>query len=368
MSPQAPAGLGGADLAGDSTELFAGVKSVDERLQIDEQALAAWLAAHVPGYAGPLEVSQFRGGQSNPTYRLVTPSGRYVLRRKPPGVLLPSAHAVEREYRVLAALQPSGFPVPRPLALCTDPSVIGTAFYLMEMVEGRVVWDDLMAGSTPVERRATYYSAVRTLAQLHCIDPLAVGLGDFGRPGNYFARQIDRWSRQYRSSETESIPQMDALIEWLPTSVPAGGASCLVHGDYRLDNLMLHPREAHVIAVLDWELSTLGDPLADLTHWLLNWVLPAGLRSPLGTADLAALGIPRVDELVAQYCAVTGRSDLPRLDWYFAYNSFRLACILQGIVGRVRDGTAANAHAARLAGNMRPLAAAAHAFARSAGL
>lgn len=351
-----------------ASEDFSGVKPVDARLRIDESALAAWLEANVEGYAGPLEVSQFKGGQSNPTYQLVTPGKRYVLRRKPPGVLLPSAHAVDREYRILAALYPTGFPVPQPHALCLDPAVLGTAFYVMEMVEGRVIWDDLMPGFAAVERRAAYGSAVTTLARLHAIDANLIGLGDFGRPGNYFARQLDRWSRQYRRSETESIREMDKLIEWLPTSLPEVGRICLVHGDYRLDNLVLHRREPRVVAVLDWELSTLGDPFADLTHWLLNWVLPSGLRSQLGGADLASLGIPGVEELITQYCEAAGCRGIPRLEWYFAYNTFRLACILQGIIGRLRDGTASSAHAIRLVDNMRPLAAAAYGFARSAGL
>lgn len=349
-------------------DAFSGVKPVDERFRIDEPALARWLQEYVPGYRGPLQLRQFKGGQSNPTYQLVTPGTNYVLRKKPPGTLLPSAHAVDREYRILAALHPTGFPVPRPYALCTDPGVIGTAFYVMEMVEGRVTWDDLMPGATEAERRAVYGSAVATLARLHAIAPEAIGLSDFGKTGNYFARQVDRWSRQYRSSETESIREMEQLIEWLPVSLPVGEGSCLVHGDYRLDNIVLHPQEPRVIAVLDWELSTLGDPLADLTHWLLNWVLPPGLRSELGGADLPQLGIPTVDELVAQYCAAAGRREIPRLEWYFAYNTFRLACILQGIVGRLRDGSAASAHAARLVGGVRPLAVAALEFARSAGL
>jgi aminoglycoside phosphotransferase (APT) family kinase protein len=349
-------------------DAFSGVKPVDERLRLDEAALSGWLQGHIDGYTGPLELRQFKGGQSNPTSQLVTPTTRYVLRKKPPGVLLPSAHAVDREYRILAALHPTGFPVPRPYALCSDPAVIGTAFYVMEMVEGRVIWDDLMPGATPAERRSVYASAISTLARLHTIDPTAVGLGDFGKPGNYFARQVDRWSRQYRRSETESIRDMEQLIEWLPTSLPTGEAACLVHGDYRLDNIVLHPREPRVIAVLDWELSTLGDPFADLTHWLLNWVLPAGLRSELGGADLPALGIPTVEELVAGYCEATGRRGVPRLEWYFAYNTFRLACILQGIVGRLRDGSAASAHAERLIDGVRPLAAAACGFARAAGL
>ncbi|HVY84944.1 MAG TPA: phosphotransferase family protein [Caulobacterales bacterium] len=355
-------------MAKEPQSAFSGTKPVEERHQLDEASLLAWLDAHVEGFAGPLEVLQFRGGQSNPTYQLVTPSRKYVLRKKPSGKLLPSAHAVDREYRVIAALHPTGFPVARPYALCEDDSVIGAMFYVMEMVEGRVLWDASLPDATPAERRAIYEAKVSTLARLHNTDFAAIGLGDYGKPGNYFARQIDRWSKQYKLSETETIAEMDRLIAWLPTTIPPGERTSIVHGDFRLDNLILHPTEPRVIAVLDWELSTLGDPLGDFTYHLMNWVMPRDGRSGLAGLDLKELGIPTMDEYVALYCAQTGRDGIPALDWYFAYNLFRLAGILQGIAGRVRDGTAASAHAADMAKRVKPLANAAFSFAQKAGM
>lgn len=348
-------------------ETFSGTKPVEERHRFDEAALARWMEAHVEGYSGPLEVRQFKGGQSNPTYQLVTPGRAYVLRRKPPGKLLPSAHAVDREFRVIAALHPTGFPVAKPYGLCVDDAVIGTWFYVMEQVEGRILWDGSLPGLTPAERRAIFEAQIETLAALHTTDYRAVGLEDFGKPGNYFARQIDRWTKQYKASETKTIETMDRLIAWLPGSVPADDQTTIVHGDYRLDNMILHPREPRVIAVLDWELSTLGNPLADFSYFLMNWVMPADGRSGLAGLDLPALGIPTVEEAVAQYCRLTGRAGLPELDWYFAYNLFRLAAILQGIAGRVRDGTAASPQALLMASRVEPLAAAAWSFARKAG-
>ncbi|MBL8549081.1 MAG: phosphotransferase family protein [Hyphomonadaceae bacterium] len=352
----------------DVQDAFSGTKPVDERHRFDEAALARWMDANVEGFAGPLEVRQFKGGQSNPTYLLVTPGQSYVLRRKPPGKLLPSAHAVDREFKVISALYPTGFPVARPYALCTDENVIGTIFYVMQNVEGRIVWDGTMPGASKQERRATYEAQITTLARLHTIDPAAIGLSDYGKPGNYFARQIDRWSKQYKLSETQPIPEMDRLIEWLPRTIPPGERTSIVHGDYRLDNMILDPTEPKVLAVLDWELSTLGDPLGDFTYFLANWVMPGGTRAALGGIDLEPLGIPTLEETVALYCAQTGRDGIPELDWYFAYNFFRLAGILQGIVGRVRDGTAASAHAEQNAARVKPLAEGAYAFAQKAGL
>ncbi|KAF0180086.1 MAG: hypothetical protein FD160_1877 [Caulobacteraceae bacterium] len=349
-------------------ETFSGTKPVDERHAIDEGALAGWLTANVEGYAGPLQVRQFRGGQSNPTYQLVTPARKYVLRRKPPGKLLPSAHAVDREFKVISALYPTGFPVARPFGLCTDDSVIGTWFYVMDMVEGRILWDGAMPDSNPAERAAVYRAKIETLAQLHNTDVAAVGLSDFGKPGNYFGRQVDRWTKQYLASETQKIEAMDRLIDWLPKSLPNDDRTSIVHGDYRLDNMVLHPTEPRVIAVLDWELSTLGNPLADFTYLLMNWVMPQdGGRSGLAGMDLKAAGIPTVDEAVAIYCKATGREGLPELDWYFAYNSFRLAGICQGIAGRVRDGTAASPQAVAMGERVPLLAEAARGFARKAG-
>jgi aminoglycoside phosphotransferase (APT) family kinase protein len=349
-------------------EVFTGTKPVEDRHRFDEAALSAWMAATVPDFAGPLEVRQFKGGQSNPTYQVLTPRRAYVLRRKPPGKLLPSAHAVDREYRVIAALHPTGFPVARPWGLCTDEGVIGTMFYVMDQVEGRILWDNALPGLSPERRRAIYEAKIDTLAALHRIDPVAVGLGDYGKPGNYFARQIDRWTKQYQASETETIPAMNALIDWLPRTVPADDQTGIVHGDYRLDNMILHPSEDRVVAVLDWELSTLGNPLADFTYYLMNWVMPAEVRGGLLGRDLAELGIPSQKEAIARYCAATGRAGIPETDWYFAYNLFRLAAILQGIAGRVRDGTAASPQARAMATRVTPLAEGALSFARAAGL
>ncbi|MBL9012186.1 MAG: phosphotransferase family protein [Alphaproteobacteria bacterium] len=351
-------------------EQFSGTKEVTEQHRIDEVRLAQWLDGHVEGYEGPLSVRQFKGGQSNPTYQLVTPKRNYVLRRKPPGKLLPSAHAVDREFRVISALYPTGFPVPRPYALCADESVIGTMFYVMDCVEGRVLWEPLLPGMEPAERRAIWDTQNETLARLHNLDYQKIGLGDFGRPGNYFARQISRWGKQYLASVTAQIDEMDRLLEWLPANIPPGERACVVHGDYRLDNMILHPSEPKCIAVLDWEISTIGDPLADFTYHLAQWRMPdrggAGTAT-LANADLPSLGIPTEDEYVAAYCRRTGRDGIEQLDYYFAYNFFRLACILQGIVGRVRDGTAASAHAAANEAAVRPLAERAWHFAQKAG-
>ncbi len=347
---------------------FTGTKPVEERHRLDEPTLLHWLEANVEGFAGPLTLHQFKGGQSNPTYQLVTPGQKYVLRKKPGGKLLPSAHAVDREFRVISALYPTGFPVARPYALCTDDSIVGAMFYVMDMVEGRILWDGALPECAPAERRAIYENKIATLAKLHNTDYSAIGLGDYGKPGNYFARQIDRWSKQYRLSETETIAEMNALIEWLPQTIPAGERTSIVHGDYRLDNMVLHASQPRIAAVLDWELSTLGDPMADLTYYLMSWVLPRDARSSLGGLDLKPLGIPTLEEVVALYCGQTSRSSIPALEWYFAYNAFRLACILQGIAGRVRDGTAASAHALEMIKRIGPLAKGAYGFAVKAGM
>jgi aminoglycoside phosphotransferase (APT) family kinase protein len=349
-------------------DIFTGTKAVDPRYALDETALRAWMTEHVEGFSGSMEVRQFKGGQSNPTYQLITPTQKYVLRRKPPGKLLPSAHAVDREFKVISGLYPTGFPVAKPFGLCEDESVIGTMFYVMDSVEGRILWDGTLPDSTNQQRTAIYTSKIRTLAALHNTDYKAIGLEDFGKAGSYFARQISRWSKQYQLSETETIPEMDRLIAWLPTSIPTGETTSIVHGDYRLDNMILHPTEPIVRAVLDWELSTLGDPLGDFTYHLMNWVMPAGQRSGLGGLDLKALGIPSMEEYTALYCEATGRAEIINIDWYFAYNLFRLAGIIQGIVGRVRDGTAASDHASDNMNRVRPLAENAFAFAQKAGM
>jgi aminoglycoside phosphotransferase (APT) family kinase protein len=347
---------------------FKGVKPVEERHKLDEVALDSWMRANVEGYAGPLSINQFKGGQSNPTYQLVTPSRKYVLRKKPSGKLLPSAHAVDREFRVMSALYPTGFPVAKQYALCRDDNVLGAMFYVMEMVEGRVLWNGALPEMNDADRRATYENKIATLAKLHNTDYAAIGLGDYGKPGNYFGRQIDRWSKQYKLSETENIDEMNRLIDWLPQTIPPGERTSIVHGDYRLDNMVLDADKPRVKAVLDWELSTLGDPLGDFTYYLMNWVMPHDGRSGLGGLDLKALNIPTLDETVALYCAQTGRDGIPALDWYFSYNAFRLACILQGIAGRVRDGTAASAQATQMIARIRPLAAASFMYAQRAGL
>ncbi|QCQ97536.1 phosphotransferase family protein [Brevundimonas sp. SGAir0440] len=350
----------------DAQSAFSGTREVDPRYRLDEAALDVWMRAHVSGYAGPLTVRQFKGGQSNPTYDLVTPSAAYVLRRKPPGVLLPSAHAVDREFQVISALAAQGFPVAKPHALCLDETVIGSIFYVMDKVEGRIFWDLKLPGLTPVERRAVYEAQTDTLARLHAFDPSAIGLGDYGKAGNYFARQVGRWTKQYHASETEPVPAMDRLIAFLPESLPAEGPSRIVHGDFRLDNMILAPDRAEVRAVLDWELSTLGDPMADFSYLLIAWAIPASLRNGLAGADLEALGIPSVDETVERYAAATGMRPA-NLDWLYAYNLFRLAAICQGIAGRVRDGTAASAHAKTMAAQVGPLSDAAWGFAKKAG-
>ncbi|MEO8812738.1 MAG: phosphotransferase family protein [Caulobacteraceae bacterium] len=340
-----------------------GVKPVAESHRFDEARLAAWMGANVEGFAGPLTVRQFKGGQSNPTYRLTTPARDYVMRRKPPGKLLPSAHAVDREFRVISALRPTGFPVPRPYGLCTDESVVGTMFYVMEMVEGRILWDQSLPGYPPAERHAIHMAAIDTLAALHNTDYQAVGLADFGRPGNYMSRQIARWTKQYKASETRHLDTIERLIDWLPKTVPDDDQTTIVHADYRLDNMVMHPTLPRVAAVLDWELATLGNPLADFTYVLMQWVNGAMAQIP----DLEARGIPTMDEVVAEYCRLTGRQGLPELNWYFAYNSFRLAGILQGIVGRARDGTANSPQAAAMEARVPLLGETAWKFAKLAG-
>jgi aminoglycoside phosphotransferase (APT) family kinase protein len=356
----------------DRQEKFSGTKEVSEALRFDETRLADYLAQQIDDFARPLGVRQFRGGQSNPTYQLITPNRRYVLRRKPPGKLLPSAHAVDREYRVIAALYPTGFPVARPYVLCEDETVIGTAFYVMEYVEGRIYWGPLMPGVSPEERFAVYDAMNATLARLHMLDHEKLGLADFGKPGNYIGRQITRWTKQYLASETEPIPEMNRLIDWLPKHLPSEESSTVVHGDFRLDNLILHPTRPEILAVLDWELSTIGDPMADFTYHLMQWQMPPDISTSgagsLLDLDLPALGIPDMDAYVAMYCRRTGRAGIPNLDYYAAYNFFRLAGILQGIVGRVRDGTAANENAAQSAAAVRPLAERGWHFAGRAGV
>ncbi len=350
-------------------EQFSGTRDVLEAHQFDPQSLQAFMLSHVEGFQGPLTVRQFRGGQSNPTYLLASPSGKYVLRRKPPGKLLKSAHAVDREFRVISALYAADFPVPRPYVLCEDEEIVGTIFFIMEFVEGRIYWELDLPDSDPGERRAIYEHANQTIADLHNFDYEKIGLSDFGKPGNYFARQISRWSKQYAASETSEITAMNKLIEWLPGNIPVDESATVVHGDYRLDNMIIHPAEPRIIAVLDWELSTIGHPLGDFTYHLMAWQMPAiGIGSTgLQGKDLEALGIPSEEDYVASYCAKTGRDDgIANRDFYSAYNFFRIAAILQGIAGRVRDGTAASVHAERAANAVAPLASLGWEYAQNA--
>jgi aminoglycoside phosphotransferase (APT) family kinase protein len=356
-------------MATDRQSAFSGTREVAERLRFDVARLNAYLREQVPGFAGPVVVSQFKGGQSNPTYLVETALRRYALRRKPPGKLLPSAHAVDREYRIISALYPQGFPVAEPVLYCADETVIGTAFFVMAYVEGRVFWEPHMPASDPAERAAVYDAMNATLARLHTFDPIAIGLADYGRGENYVARQVERWSKQYRASVTEPVEDMERLIAWLPAHLPPPRAPRVVHGDYRLDNMIVAPDAAEILAVLDWELSTLGDPLADFSYHLMQWHMPhaeAGTGSLVGF-DLAALGIPTLKDYVEAYVARTGLDPRPHLPVYFAYNFFRLAAIMQGIAGRVRDSTATSAFAAAKAELVRPLAAKAFAFAQQAG-
>jgi aminoglycoside phosphotransferase (APT) family kinase protein len=356
---------------------FIGTREIPRDQRFDIDALTAWLRVHVGGFSGPLSVEQFAGGQSNPTFKLITPSRRYVMRAKPgpAAKLLPSAHAIEREYRVMAALAGTDVPVPAMLALCEDEAVIGRAFYIMEYVEGRVLWDPALPGLQRDERAAVYDEMNRVIAALHTVQPHTLGLADFGKTGNYLARQIARWSKQYEASQTEPIEAMQRLIEWLPAQVPAAQPgvdtgdsphASVVHGDYRLDNLIFHPTEARVLAVLDWELATLGDPIADFAYHCMAWhVDPMQFRGIAGL-DWPTLGIPDETEYVARYCARTGFSIAGDWNFYLAYNMFRIAAILQGIMKRVADGTAANAQAADAGRRARPMAELAWSYALKA--
>jgi len=333
---------------------------------IDEAALGAWLEANVEGFSGPFELTKFPSGQSNPTYRIRAASGDFVMRRKPFGKLLPSAHAVDREYRLLAALHPLDFPVPEPLALCDDPEVIGSIFYIMEMAKGRPYADGALPDFDPATRGEMYGQLVDTLADLHNIDPAAADLADFGKAGNYFERQVTRWTRQYRDSETDYLPEMERLIAFLPETLPEQSRTSVVHGDYRIDNVVFDG-DGTLTAVLDWELATLGDPLADFSYLAMQWMMPADGAAGLAGLDLAALGIPTLEQIVERYAERSGVPVADKLDWYFAYNLFRLAGIVQGIKKRVIDGTASHAQAAEMAKRVPMLASAAWGFAQKAG-
>lgn len=350
--------------------MIGGIVDVANNSAFDEKTLHSYISGKVRDFTGPMKVQQFEGGQSNPTFLLSTPDARYVLRRKPPGALLKSAHAVDREYRITRALFEAGLPVPEPLLLCEDEEVIGTMFYLMRHVPGRSFWDPRMPDLSPAERAAIYDSANETLARLHLVDYEAIGLGDYGRVGNYFMRQISRWSRQYEASRTQDIPEMERLIEWLPGAVPqTGDRTTIIHGDYSFHNLLVHPTEPRIAAVIDWELSTLGDPLGDLTYHMMEWFRPEGVdvRGTLKGADLTALGIPTAAEYAARYCERTGFSCDPTHPFYRAFNLFRVAAILQGIAGRARDGVQTASNAGEIITRIQPLAKAAWAAAQEAG-
>ena len=346
---------------------FVGTVEPEGADRLDEGKLSAWLEANVAGYQGPMKLTKFKGGQSNPTYTIEAASGNYVLRRKPFGPLLPSAHAVDREYKVQAALQKAGWTVAPQYGLCTDDSVIGSWFYVMGMVDGRTIWDGAMPNDAPDYRRATYNAMIDTLAGLHAVDVDAAGLSDYGKPGNYFGRQVERWTKQYKLAETETMDSMERLIAFLPASLPEQTRTSVVHGDYRIDNMIWAKTEPKVLAVLDWELSTLGDPLADFTYVAMAWVTENGGRSGVLDLDRKALGIPELEEVVERYCAATGRTSVPDMNWYFAYNFFRLAGIMQGIKKRVIDGTASSAHAKAMSERVQPLADKAWEFAVKAG-
>ncbi len=335
-----------ANAAKDSQDQNSGTVAVSAATQFDLTALTGWMAANVADFSGPLQLEQFKGGQSNPTYKLRTKRGDYVLRRKPPGELVKGAHAIEREVKILTALKPTGFPVAHVHGLCQDKSIIGGAFYVMDMVEGRIIWDATLP-DVPRGARAAHYDAMNaTLAQLHAIDPAAVGLGDFGRAGNYFQRQISRWTKQYLEDPAAGRdPHLDLLIDWLPAHIPPGDETSIVHGDFRIDNMIFHQTEPRILAVLDWELSTLGHPLADFAYHVMMYRMPSLIIAGLEGADLARLGLPSEAEYVAAYCRRTGRSEVENLDFYVAFNLFRLAAIFHGIKGRIVRGTAASAHA-----------------------
>ena len=330
----------------------------------DVASLRKWMVSELGSGITIDSVEKFPGGQSNPTYRVDTSEGAMVLRRKPFGKLLPSAHAVEREYRLIDALHPTPVPVARPIALCEDAEVIGAPFYLMEMVQGRTFWAGALPDCDPAERGAIYREMIEALASLHAVDPESVGLGDYGAPGNYFARQVGRWTKQYRAAQTDDIPEIERLIEWLPATLPQQDRVSIIHGDYRIDNMIFAPDRPEILALIDWELSTLGDPLADFAYLAMNWAMPHGERgAQLGGLDLPALGIPTLEEATEHYCSLTGRSSVPDLNWFFAYNLFRLVGIIQGIKKRAIEGNASSANAEAAAARIVPLAQQACAFA-----
>jgi len=346
---------------------FTGVSETPEHLKFDEARLERYMDQHVDGFEGPITAAKFKGGQSNPTYLLTTPSKKYVLRRKPPGKLLPSAHAVEREYKVMTALSAQGFPVPKTYALCEDTDVAGTAFFIMDFVEGRIFWDASLPDADKAERTPLFNALIDTLAELHAVDYKKIGLEDYGKPGNYFERQIGRWSKQYKAAETDPIDEMDKLIAWLPAAIPADDATTIVHGDYRFDNAIMHPIEPKTLAVLDWELSTLGHPLADFTYFLMVWHFPPSVRGGLAGLDLQDLGLPSLDDAVQRYSKATGRDGASDLEFCLAYNMFRLCAIAQGVYARALQGNASSPQAIEMGKQIKPLARLAWHYAQKAG-
>nr|WP_310627956.1 phosphotransferase [Limnohabitans sp.] len=355
---------------------LAPTQPMHEMHSIDTAKLTAWLNAHLPGFKGPVSLERFKGGQSNPTYQLITPDQTYVMRTKPGPVakLLPSAHAIEREFKVMQGLYGTDVPVPQMHVLCEDESIIGRAFYVMAFVQGRVLWDQTLPSLNNMARASIYDEMNRVIAALHTVPFAQRGLENYGRPGNYFERQIGRWSKQYAASVTQPIPEMDKLIEWLPAHMPASAQDAskvsIVHGDYRLDNLMFHPTQPRVLAVLDWELSTLGHPLADFSYLCMAWHIPPGTFRGIGGVNIAALGIPSESEYIHKYCDRTGLANPADLkaDWnfYLAYNMFRIAAILQGIAKRVETGTASSDQAKANGAGARPMAELAWKFAQQA--
>ena len=336
-------------------------------LQLPQEPINNWLEQNVAGFKGPATLQKFAGGQSNPTYKINAASGSYVLRSKPVGALLPSAHAIDREYRLLKALHPTGLPVPEPVAFCDDTTITGSCFYVMQLVEGRIFWNGGLDDLALSQKRPIYTAMVDTLAQLHAVDPSAVGLADFGRPGNYFARQVDRWTRQYRASQTDDISAMESLIDWLPRAMPEQKGTSIIHGDYRIDNIIFEHGRPAVAAVLDWELATLGDPLADITNLAMNWILPADGRSGLAGLDLIEAGLPTMEEILELYSAATGREKIRDPHWYFAYGLFRLTSIIQGIKKRNADGNASSPDARSTIARLGPISDLAWTQARIAG-
>ena len=351
----------------DAQNTMTGTTDVPERDRLDEVKLAQWMDANVEGFSGPLTLSKFKGGQSNPTYKVDTPSQSYVLRRKPFGPLLPSAHAVDREYRVQSALYGQGFPVSRQFGLCEDENVVGSMFYVMDFTSGASYWNGGLPDKSPDDRQAIYNEMVDVLARLHSYDPSQIGLESYGKPGNYCGRQIARWSKQYRLSETDKIPEMDRLIDWLAQTVPEQLGFGIAHGDYRIDNMIFDNDTNKVLALLDWELSTLGDPIADLSYFLMSWVQPAEGRNGLAGLDLEKLNIPSMEDMKHRYVEQAKLKAVPDMDWYLSYNLFRLAAIVQGIKKRVVDGTASSAQAEEMAKRVFPLAQASWDFAKRAG-